>query len=210
MTMRYVAFFICALLALAFLSPTAAAQIRLNEILADPASDWDSDGTVNSKLDEWVEIVNVGGTTVDLSRFRLTDESGGTDWRFVLGGTLAPGAVRLVTGAEVSAWQTANGVGNFGLSLNNGGDTVYLYEVVGSDTLVADSQAYGSVEVADDRAVGRQPSGTGAWVLFDGLNPYSGSTYVATGCRPSPGAVIECTTPVETSSWGAVKNLYED
>ena len=47
--MRYVAFFFSALLALAFLSPIASAQVQLNEILADPASDWDGDGSVNSK-----------------------------------------------------------------------------------------------------------------------------------------------------------------
>jgi hypothetical protein len=71
MMMRtYVAIF-CAF-AIAVAAP-AAAQIQLNEILADPASDWDGDGTTNSRSDEWVEVVNVGTTTVDLSTYRLSD-----------------------------------------------------------------------------------------------------------------------------------------
>jgi hypothetical protein len=210
MTMRYVAFLFVALIALSSLAPAGAAQIRLNEILADPASDWDGDGTTSSKNDEWVEIANVGTSTVDLAGYRLTDLSAGKDWRFALSGTLAPGAVRVFYGSEVTAWQSANGVGAFGLSLNNSGDTVFLYRVAGSDTTVADSYAYVSVEVLDDRSVGRMPSGDGEWVLFDGLNPYSGTPPpTATGCLPSPGGTTECATPVEKTSWSKVKSQYK-
>ncbi len=115
-------------------------------------------------------------------------------------------------GSEVTAWQVANGVGAFGLSLNNSGDTVYLYDVSGAAPDLVDSRSYGSAETADDRAIGRVPVGTGVWVIFDALNPYSGSALVATGCMPSPGAVIECSVPVpvETSSWGTVKSNYDN
>jgi hypothetical protein len=200
---------IVALCALSSLAPPAAAQILLNEFLADPASDWDGDGVVDSKRDEWVEVVNVGPAPVDLSTYRLTDESAGTDWRYAFSGTLAPGELLVVMGSEVVAWQTANGVSAFGLSLNNGGDTVYLYEEAGGVVTLVDSQAYGSGETADDRSLGRFPNGTGGWVVFDGLNPYTGSAFDATGCNPSPGSGPECPTPVEESSWGRVKYQYQ-
>ena len=206
--MRYVAFLFVVIIALTSLAPDGAAQIRLNEILADPDSDWDGDGTTNSKSDEWVELVNTGGSSVDLSRYRLTDVSAGKDFRFALSGTLAPGGVRVIFGAEVVAWQAANGVGSFGFSLNNSGDTVFLYEIAGTDTSVADSSAYSTNEVKDNRAVGRMPQGTGDWVLFDGLNPYTGTDFVATGCVPSPGGVTDCATPTEQTSWGRVKSKY--
>ena len=207
--MKYVAFFLLALITLASLAPAGAAQIKINEILADPNTDWDSDGAANSKLDEWVEIMNVSSSPVDLSEYRLTDESAGVNWRFALSGTLAPGAVRAYLGTEVVEWQTANGVSAFGLSLNNSGDTVYLYRVSGADTTLVDSYTYTTAEVADDRAVGRLPNGTGAWVLFDGLNPYTGaSPPVATGCLPTPGALASCQTPAEVSTWGKVKSQY--
>jgi hypothetical protein len=208
MTMRYVAFLFVAIFALSSLAPAGVAQIRLNEVLADPVSDWDGDSVTGSKNDEWVEVTNVGASAVDLSAYRLSDLSAGTDFRFALSGTLAPGESRVFFGSEVVAWQSANGVGAFGLSLNNSGDTVYLYSIVGTDTSVADSYAYSTNEVADNRAVGRLPNGPGSWVLFDGLNPYTGTDFTSTGCLPSPGSSTECATPTEETSWGRVKSKY--
>ena len=207
--MKFVAFLLLFLAALTSLVPDGAAQIKLNEILADPNSDWNGDGEVNSKLDEWVEIINDGAAAVDLSAFRISDLSAGTDFRFGLSGMLGPGETRVFYGADVVAWQTANGVSAFGLSLNNSGDTVYLYQVTAVDTSVVDSYPYAANQVKDDRSVGRYPDGGGTWAIFDGLNPYNGTDYpVASGCLPSPGAVSNCPTPVKTSSWGQVKSKY--
>lgn len=207
--MRYVAFLFAILTVLSSLAPHSAAQVRLNEILADPASDWDGDGATGSKDDEWVEVANTGGSSVDLSSLRLSDLSAGTDFRFALSGTLAPGEVAVFYGSAVVAWQKANGVSAFGLSLNNSGDTVYLYSVNGGDTTVVDSYAYTTNEVQDNRSVGRQPTGSGAWVLFDGLNPYTGTDLTATGCVPSPGDSPDCATPAKEMSWGKVKSQYQ-
>ncbi|HEU4365335.1 MAG TPA: lamin tail domain-containing protein [Candidatus Krumholzibacteria bacterium] len=207
--MKYVAFFISCLLVLATFAPEGFAQVRLNEILGDPATDWNGDGNVDSKLDEWVEIVNTGASPVDLSRFRISDASAGESFRFALSGTIAPGEVRVYYGSDVVAWQAANGVAQFGLSLNNSGDTVSLYEVNGADIAVADARAYATAEVANDRSIGRMPSGTGDWVIFDALNPYTGTQPpVATGCSPSPGETVACPTPTQASTWGRVKALY--
>jgi hypothetical protein len=63
--MKYVAFFLLSLLVVVSFAPASVAQIRLNEILADPGTDWNGDGTVDSKLDEWVEIVNTSVSQVD-------------------------------------------------------------------------------------------------------------------------------------------------
>jgi hypothetical protein len=209
MTMKFVAFLLLFLAALTSLAPDGAAQIKFNEILADPNSDWDGDGAVNSKLDEWVEIINDGAAAVDLSAFRISDLSAGTDFRFGLSGTLGPGETRVFYGTDVVAWQNANGVSAFGLSLNNSGDAVYLYRVTAVDTSVVDSYQYATNQVKDDRSVGRYPDGGDMWVIFDGLNPYSGTDYpVASGCLPSPGAGSNCPSPVKTSSWGQVKSKY--
>ncbi|HET6350241.1 MAG TPA: lamin tail domain-containing protein, partial [Candidatus Krumholzibacteria bacterium] len=172
--MKYVAFFFSVFLCVMGLASASTAQVHLNELLADPATDWNGDGTVDSKLDEWVEIVNTGAAVVDLSTFRISDASGNTSFRFALSGTLAPGQVKVYFGSDVVAWQAANGVAQQGLSLNNSGDTVFLYEVNGENIDVADSHTYASADVLDDRSTGRLPNGTGDWVIFDGLNPYKG------------------------------------
>jgi len=211
MMMRFVAFLLPFVFAFAALAPAGTAQVLLNEILADPNSDWDNDGALSSKLDEWVEVVNTGSSTVDLAAYRISDASAGTEFRFGLSGTLPPGGTRVFYGTEVVAWQSANGVSTYGFSLNNSGDTVYLYRIAGADTSVADSYSYATQQVQDDRAVGRLPDGGVAWVIFDALNPYTGDDHpVASSCRPSPGAKAVCPTPAELSSWGRVKAQYSN
>ena len=208
--MKFVAIFSCFAVGMIMSIGFAQAQIQLNEVLADPASDWDGDSVVSSKSDEWVEVINVGASAVDVSCFRLGDASGGTTWRFGFSGTLAPGDVVVVYGSDAVAWQGANGFPSFGLSLNNSGETVFLFDISNEDTVIVDEYTYANFEVLDDRSVGRD-SATGEWVIFDGLNPYTGDGPPSgTGCHPSPGTTNECSTvPTHDSTWGAIKQLYE-
>lgn len=182
--------------------------LRINEILAGPARDWDGSGTVSSRDDEWVELVNIGSAPVDLSSFVLTD--GDSLPRMAFTGSLAPGAFLLVTGKQSFDWEHATGYPAFGLSLGNSGDKVMLWQVVAGDTMLVDSYAFSSHEAAADRSVGRVPDGTGAWALFDALDPYTGAIApVGTGCAPTPGAANICTTtPVRPTTWGRLKTLY--
>lgn len=198
---------------LAVLAPPSGAQIQLNEILADPASDWDSDGVLSSKSDEWVEIVNNSPFVVDLSCYRLVDLSGGTTWRYGFAGTLAPGSVFTVYGSDAVSWQSANGFPALGLSLNNAGDTVFLYDVSVGDTVVVDEYTYQSFETIDDRSVGRRADLPSEWVIFDALNPYGGTNSpFGNGCEPTPNGINSCGSPVPThdTTWGAVKELFSN
>lgn len=186
----------------------ACGQVLVNEILGDPGFDWNGDGTVSSRDDEWVEIVNAGPDPVVLDEYRLSD--GGTRLlRYGFSGTLAPGAVRVVFGSESVAWESANGVSAVGLSLNNAGDSVRLWKIAGSDTVLVDSYTYAAFENLDDRSVGRLPDGGTEWRLWDHRTPYSGTTPpFGTGCEPTPGTHNQCPTPVEQTPWSRVKDLY--
>ena len=189
--------------------PVASAQagVRINEILAGPTRDWDGSGAFSSRDDEWIEIANAGPATADLAGFFVTD--GDTLPRYAFSGTLAPGAVLLVTGKTSYDWEKATGNPAFGLSLGNSGDSVLLWKVTGSDTTLVDSYTFKSHEAAADRATGRNVD-TGEWQLFDSLNPYTGSLLPqGNHCAPTPGAPNTCTsTPTQASSWGRVKSLY--
>ncbi len=191
-----------------FRTATAVTSLRLNELVAGPARDWDGSGTFSSRDDEWVELANTGTAALELSGFFLTD--GDTLPRLALTGTLAGGGHLVVFGKQSFDWEKANGYPSFGLSLGNSGDTVMLWQAAGGDTTLVDSYAYGSHEAAADRAVGRLPDGTGAWVLFDALDPYTGATPPpGTGCTPTPGATNVCaTTRAAPVTWGRVKTLY--
>jgi len=185
----------------------ALAGLRLNEILAGPARDWDGDGVYDAKADEWVEIQNTGATAIAMDDYRIADAD--RTVRFAPTGTLGPGEMKLVTGSAAVAWQRSLGLSTAGLSLNNAGDTVFLLQIAGPDTVTVDTHTYGSIEGGSDRSVGRASSQSEEWILFDSLNRYTGSgTPPGTGCAPTPGGVNGCTTDVESTTWGAIKKLY--
>jgi len=185
----------------------AVPDVRLSEILAGPARDWDGSGTFSSRDDEWIEIVNGGATTADLTPYFVTD--GDSIPRFGCSGTLAPAAVLLVTGAMSVTWERATGHPVFGLSLGNSGDKVLLWKVTGTDTTLVDGYTYKAHEAAADRAVGRTPDGS-EWKLEDGLDPYTGTILPApTGCMPTPGQPNNCgVVAARQSTWGRLKALY--
>ncbi len=196
-------------------------QIVVNEIMADPASDWDGDSTYSYKGDEWIEIYNAGVESVDLAAYWVGDSDSTLLYNF--SGTLRARKHVVVYGSQVESWQRANGLSAVGLRLNNSGDTVMLWvvsqgaafsssdEVGGPAALpvLVDRYEYQNHEAEDDRSTGLFPDGMDSRALFDALNPYTGSQEPqGTGCPPTPGARNECPTPVERSSWGAVKSLY--
>ncbi len=196
-------------IAAASLSPASRAQIVINEILADPASDWDGDGIVNLRDDEWVEVANIGDTPIDLSAYLVADGEEGPVWRYGFAGLLGPGEVRTVFGSESKAWEQANGFPVYGLSLNNGGDRVVLFRVIGADTVLVDEYAYTDQAAEDERSVGREAGTAGTWSIFDALNPCSASCDPpGNGCVPTPGSTNECITSARTESWSGIKIRY--
>ena len=148
--------------AMILLSPAVAgAQVLLNEIMADPASDWspsDGNDVYHSMEDEWVEIVNVGLQPVDITGWRLRDAASDSSFRFEFEGVIYPGHLIVVYGNESYAWEDANGYARQGLSLNNSGDTVTL--VAADHLTVMDQVAYEPSDVLDDRSYGRLPGPT--------------------------------------------------
>ncbi len=182
-------------------------DLRLSEILAGPARDWDGDGVFDSRGDEWLELENYGTAPVDLSAYRVSDAD--STIRFAFSGSLAPGAVALVNGRQAEDWQRSVGRTVSGLSLNNAGDTVILFRVGATDTTVVDRKTYNSIEGASDRSAGRFGAGGNVWTLFDGLNKYTGSGQPqGTGCPPTPGIENGYPTPVSSTTWGKIKARF--
>jgi len=185
----------------------ASDPVVLNEILADPARDWDEDGAVHSRDDEWVEIANAGAATVNLDGYRIAGAD--TVWRYGFTGTLAPGEVRVVYGGQSYAWEQLRGFPQYGLRLANTGGTVNLWYLSVTDTVLVDAYTYVDHEAEDDRSSGRVPDGGFEWRLFDALNPYSGKILPSgSGCTPSPGVLFQCPVPIKTGTWGGLKTRY--
>ncbi len=210
--MRRVLFLFVPLLVLAARPAPGTCGPLLNEVMADPAQDWDGNGTYSYRDDEWVEIFNPGPGPLSLDGCYLADDAGGLVYGFA--GTLAEGEVKLVYGSDAVAWEVANGETATGLRLGNDGDTVQLVQQVDTLTVVLDSFTYNTYEAEDDRSSGRLPDGSATRALFDSLNPYSGTTEpLGTGLPPTPGApnggeVDPPPTPIEARTWGYVKALF--
>jgi hypothetical protein len=177
-------------------------HVRLNEILADPpadlAGDANRDGTRDASDDEFVEILNCGGTTVDLSGWTIADD---TSMRHVFpdsGVVIHAGELLTVFGGGepkgfLGQVFTASGGG---LGLANTGDVVYLRDGTGA---IVDVHAYGS-EGGKDQAMIRYPDCTDAWMLCSdaGLEaPFSPQ-------QPNDGQ-----SAVTGSTWGSIKSLFE-
>jgi hypothetical protein len=178
--------------------------VAINEVLADPARDWDGDQEINATNDEWVEIVNTGDVPADLTNLRLGDAD--RSWAYGFTGALPVEGRMVIYGSTSKAWQQENGVAAFGLRLANTGDIVVLWRLSAADTVVIDQYTYADHEADDDRSSGRRPDGGLVWELYDGLNPYTGSTLpLGNGCAPTPGQSNGCITPVEEATWGQIK-----
>lgn len=197
---------------LTLLAPTTGlAGLSVNEIMADPASDWNGDGEYNFRSDEWVELYNGGPGHVDLHEYALSDDAGLWTYGFEEGEVLAVGEARVIYGNESVAWQQAHGHSAYGFSMSNDGDTVVLWQIAGSDTLLVDTHTFNTYEADDDRSTGRNPDGIGDWEIFDALNPYTGATPpLGNGLPPTPGSANAGDPPVaaDRSSWGKVKSLF--
>lgn len=187
--------------------------ILISEVMADPAIDWDGDGTVDAKGDEWIEVMNVADVPVDIGQWWLRDiASEIPDLR--LSGVLDPGEAMVFYGSDAMAWQQSQGLTAAGFGLNNTGDFVQLLRSVpdigAGDLELMYAISYDDHEAEDDRSCGWNEDFTD-WILFDGLNPYGGARDPGpTGCLPSPGDPNHCggQVTVETSSFGRVKTLF--
>ncbi|MBK6736006.1 MAG: lamin tail domain-containing protein [bacterium] len=205
------------LLAWALPAQTARAEldpgIIINEVLADPALDWNGDGVVDAKNDEWIEIRNIDTVPIDLSQYWLRDSSGDTP-DLQLSGMADPDEHIVFFGSDSVAWQAANGLSQTGFALNNTGDLVQLLRTIpGTDPVQYELMFAVSIYdhgAEDDRSCGFDAAHV-EWLLFDVLNPYPGVVEpVGSGCAPSPGAPNLCgqQVPTEAASFGDVKATY--
>lgn len=90
---------------------------------------YNSDSTKNGA--DWFEIYNYGGSTVDLSLFRLRDSSATGLYLVQPGVTIAPGGYLVFcsdTQAFDAIYNITNRIGNLGFNLGNGGDGVRIFD----------------------------------------------------------------------------------
>ena len=169
-------------------------NIIINEILADPIRiDANNDGTLNTGQDEFIELVNLDGTSYDLTGYTISDANR-VQHTF--------GAVTIPAGGSVTIFGGGTPIGvpgltdttTSGLSLNNGGDTVTLRNS-GGNTI--SSYTYGS-EGGDDQSLGRSDDSTGGFVKH--------TTIATNPVLASPGRTNVSGLPFSPINWTGTTN----
>ena len=168
-------------------------DLIITEVHADPSpdeGDANGDGTIDSGDDEFVEIVNEGDETIDLSGYSIEDNTG-ERFTFPDGATLAPGVAATIFGGGDPTGIPGEVFTSY-LGLNNGGDTVILKDASGARV---DAMTYGS-EGGDDQSLTRSPSS---------IDPFVQHMSTSSGLRYSPGQSPDGSPlPVELTSFNAV------
>lgn len=137
-------------------------ELSLNEINADAAADANADGNIDAVEDEFIEIANAAGITLDLSGLKLIETGQPTEPRhtFEDGTLLGPGEAVVVFGGGDPRGLRADNVTflivdnsdsglQLGLALNNEGDTLRLLT---TSNVTVTSMTYGNdtTPAADD------------------------------------------------------------
>ena len=127
---------------------------------------------VNSAPDDWVEIINLGTGTMDLSGYEIRDNSDDHRWQFAKGSSIKAGDLMVVEATTVGkvyndetntyvegTFESAIGIGS--------GDSIRIYDREGN---VIDECAWtehasyeGDAALA---SIGRYPDGTGSFVIM--------------------------------------------
>ena len=145
-----------------------------NEILIDGTTDQDAngDGDIDATDDEFVEIVNTSQAAIDMSGWSLWDSDQATPRHiFPVGFELPAGEAVVVFGGGTAPDDTAGahymvatnydpGI-NFGLSMNNSGDIITLYDDQMREVIVFAYGDEGIIAAVQDQSITRAPDITG-------------------------------------------------
>lgn len=135
-------------------------DVKLNEIYANPTNNNPLDPSDESN-GEWLEIYNTSDWSWDVNGWRLEDAAHKSiivDASKTGGSTVVP----------AHGWLVVNRNGDPNFSLNNGSETVYLYD----GGMLIDSFHY--TTTTETKSWGRKPDGLGTW--FSDLTPSPGGT----------------------------------
>jgi len=137
---------------------TPVVGLVLNEVMAV------NNNTITDEhgdYDDWIEVANVSGATIDLSGLGLTDHLEGTPDYLFPSTTLAPGEYLIVWADE----EPGEGDLHAPFKLDGDGEDVYLTD----GAVIVDQVTYPAL--AGDVSWGRWPDGSGDWQLLNAATP---------------------------------------
>jgi len=142
--MRYLIYLISIFLAVNL----AGANVMINEMLPNPAKDWNGNGDISGMDDEFIELYNSGNESVDVSGYVLKDtvyRSTPGEYALPKGTVIGPGEFLIIFVSKSGVFQ------------GNDGDAINLYDPSGN---LVDKKEYDAT--TEDVSFVRIPDG-GEW-----------------------------------------------
>ena len=167
------------LLFVLFIEANSQAQLIINEVLYDPSNvllegDANGDGVYSQTQDEFIEFVNTGTSSIDLSGYQIWDDTlVGTLVYTIPNGTVIPSQGALVVfggGSPIGLFGGARilaDTGIDGLSLNNSLEVIVIKNNLGNTILVFNSDALSN---NPNESYTRNPDITGSFVQHASIN----------------------------------------
>jgi hypothetical protein len=169
-------------------------NIIINEILADPIGiDANNDGTLNTGQDEFIELVNLDGTSYDLTGYTISDATG-VNHTFGAVTIPAGGSVVIFGGGTPTGIPGISNTSDSSLSLNNDGDIITLKNAT-NNTIA--TYTYGN-EANDEQSIGRSDDSTGGFVKH--------TTIATNPVLASPGRTNVSGLPFSPINWTGTTN----
>lgn len=151
--MRYPLFLLTLLVILALWAGSAAAALIINELQSDNEQTVADD---HGEFDDWLEILNTGPASVDLTGYRISDDADLGTYHVLDGPLTVAAGARLILWADGQADQ---GPAHLPFRLSSGGETVTLISPDGLS--VVDQVEY--PRQFSDHVYQRYPDAGGAW-----------------------------------------------
>ena len=145
-------------------APADSSPVVINELMAlNETTIADPQG----EYDDWIELVNIGSQTVNLSGMYLSDNpENPLKWQFPDDTQIEPGDYLLV-------WADEDGQDEPGLhanfKLSSDGETVWLYDTDERGNALLDSASF--EDLATDESFGRNPDGNGTMQILSVPTP---------------------------------------
>jgi hypothetical protein len=153
-------------------------------------------GTIASASDEWLELFNTTGSSLDLDGWILTD---GNDLRVVLDGTVAAGGFFLLERTDDSVIPNITADQIYTGSLSNSGEVMSLYDAAGNliDQANPAAGAWPAGAASSRSSMERHGGGWGTFTGYHG----SGSDALGRPIQGTPRAANSLLFPTPQPTW---------
>ncbi|MBT4398496.1 MAG: hypothetical protein HOD37_03360, partial [Bacteroidetes bacterium] len=181
------------------------ADIRINEVVARNAKGLQDEAGDD---DDWIELYNPGGSDINIAGLYMSDTSLPTSFHRIPGSDASK--TTIPAGGHLILWadgESGEGINHLPFKLSNGGETVYLAQLIGGQVNIIDQISYPKLE--RDVPYGRYPDGSNNWQLLSDPSPNSQNLPVRSIGNVLMNEIMAVNRGVDTDEYGESEDWIE-